>query len=48
MTDIPSCIHCGAKHPWLLNLNQQIIRLEWECVDCGTEQMVHLSEGDNE
>ena len=48
MSDIPSCVHCGVKHPWLMEVNSQIVRMTWKCAECGTEQMVYLPEGDED
>lgn len=48
MSDVASCTHCGCKHPWLHNVNAMAVRMKWECIECGTEQMTYFPEQDNE
>ena len=38
MSRIPRCANCGVEHSWLLNMNGMVLKVEWECNECGYEE----------
>jgi predicted RNA-binding Zn-ribbon protein involved in translation (DUF1610 family) len=38
MSDAPVCTNCGVNHPWLLNLNDMVRVINFECNECGWQQ----------
>ena len=37
---IPKCAKCAVEQPWLLSVNSQVVKLTYECNECGWQQSV--------